>query len=611
MLLRKRSTKILLSILLAGFSTLALKNTSIVVSNFLNSPGFVALLFLLLIIFFMGSFKLITIPPKNDILIYITISLLIGVCWVFGFNLHVVGSVKINSLVTWVTIVLALPLLFTLIALFYQWGLKYLNILLNQNPLEKLATKEPKKYTIFEFILIFICWVPTLIASFPGNYVYDAGYQLAYHVATGNYDLHQPLAHSLLLVLFVLKIGKEIFHSYHIGLLLYTVIQMLTLAFSFELILMYMRKKRVSGLVYILTLLFFTLVPQNPLMAISATKNILYVAFLNIFVISFLLKNEIINRWGIKSYWVILGLLAFLSAAIMSQGIYIFLFGIILSLILEKKNRRQIFILGLIVTSLFSIYNGPVTKALRGVPYERHSAEMLSVPIMQLSSVESSKNVLLTNNQRRLIKEYIPNSNQYYKSGVQAISDPYKDTFNSKKFESNKLEFIKLWVKVGLNNFSKYVDAFAKLTAGIWYAPTDNRFPQTINGPHQFIEYVTAYPHTTDPYWFHINNWGNKIFPAGSKFLDWYTRDYPYQKIPIISFLMSPAFSFILFILFIGWQILTKNREYVFITSILLGVFGTLFLGPIVLYRYVYPLICMGPVMLTIMLKGRKESING
>ena len=137
MLLRKRSTKILLSILLAGFSTLALKNASIVVSNFLNSPGFVVLLFLLLIIFFMGSFKLITIPPKNDTLIYITISLLIGVCWVFGFNLHVVGSVKINSLVTWVTIVLALPLLFTLIALFYQWGLKYLNILLNQNPWKK------------------------------------------------------------------------------------------------------------------------------------------------------------------------------------------------------------------------------------------------------------------------------------------------------------------------------------------------------------------------------------------------------------------------------------------------------------------------------------------
>src|SRR3712207_7993786 len=61
-----------------------------------------------------------------------------------------------------------------------------------------LMIRRPPRSTLFPYNdALPICWVPVMIATYPGNWAYDAGVEIKYYQLYGAISLHHPVAHTL------------------------------------------------------------------------------------------------------------------------------------------------------------------------------------------------------------------------------------------------------------------------------------------------------------------------------------------------------------------------------------------------------------------------------
>lgn len=82
-----------------------------------------------------------------------------------------------------------------------------------------------KKIFFFYWGALLLLWMPTFLASYPGIYAYDTGYQLNEYMY-GGLSSHHPVIHTWLLGI-TMRAGVGLFHSSQAGAFLYTVLQLI------------------------------------------------------------------------------------------------------------------------------------------------------------------------------------------------------------------------------------------------------------------------------------------------------------------------------------------------------------------------------------------------
>lgn len=554
--------------------------------------GFLSVLVFIASIFFFNYFyhKYLNSLNHREVVVSTLLGILFSILSVIGSNLYQSDSTQIGSLRTWVIIILLVPVLSALTVVILDISsFKFIS---------RNVIKQSSKHTfLITWLLIVLCWLPTWMVSFPGNWVYDAGFQVNYFVNTGQFDLNHPLAHSLLLVFFVLKIGKGLFGSTQVGLMLYTLFQIVLLSFSYAVLLSYLRSFRLNKWVWWGIFCLLVLSPYNSLMAVSATKNVPYTATFILIVVLLSDYSHLVGKLGIWKYWGIFIAITFINCIFLSQGIYVVLFAFLMGIVFTTGMRRQLFWCLVVIMALFQLYSGPVTSHLKGVSNpDDKKREMLSVPIMQVTSVAVDKNGNITPSQLKMVKKSIPVYKQYAIKSNEGLADQFKGTFNLESLG----KFKKLWVVLGLRNITDYVDAFARLSIGYWYPGS--------NAPNQWatknMEYNPIALQRTNPHvWYDVKS----ISIPGMKWLQnfyvQFVREPQTEKLPVISFLTNIAFNMWIVFLFVGWVIINRKRNYAVLIGLLLGLWGTLLLGPIVLYRYAFPIMSVTPLLIAIMMK--------
>lgn len=548
---------------------------------------------ILSIFIFLGLFglykKIIPVLETRLTIISMIYGLFFSACMVVGTNVLLYDQTKLNQLNTWLYILAGTPLFMVIIVLLFRFIQKRQNALsipkLDAFFARKLSIK---KTFLISWLLIFLAWVPGLIAAYPGIYAYDSVYQLVYYTS-GDIVLHYPLAHTYLLGFCVWTLGN-LFGDLKLGLLVYSIFQMLCLSGTFALICAYMAKKRLQGIIRITVLLFFMFLPTNALMSFSATKDVLYTAFLAIMVLLFICIAEKPELMKKKSFMACLILFIFLQIIFRSQGIYVFIFGILFCFIFLRKYWKNILILTLCTLVLYGVYSGPVTSLLNGFKSDS-IREMMSVPCVQLSKAYLDNGNELTAKEKEQIAAYIPNYTAYY--DFESNSDALKNTFNSALFLEDPFAFINLWISVGIKSPITYIDAFARLTIGLWYPDMNYPDPEAW---HPYWEYTST--QQINPDWTIVD----RKTPAFMQWLsDWYyklTYENSYQKIPVISMLFSSGFACWMLLLYTAWCIYIKKYRYLSAASFMIGVWLTTLLGPVVLYRYVYPIVVVNIVFI-------------
>ena len=436
------------------------------------------------------------------------------------------------------------------------------------------------------FILL-LCWLPILLAYYPGIFAYDASNQVM-QVINHDYTTHHPLVHTLLLGGFF-SIGNAIGDN-NLGVLLYSFFQMFIVAAIMSGAIIYMLKKGISKIMYGIVLLFYALFPINSMMAISTTKDVLFSAFMLGLLITLWELFDDESLW--KSKKVILVGFVFLIGIMLlrNNAIYACVLSCPIICILLKRNRKRfcLFIFsGLVISSLLNWGISSAVDAQKG-----SMVEMLSVPLQQIARVgkyhedeldSEIKKELYSFINKEVVQNYAPN-----------ISDGVKNFVDEKSIKNDPIQFLRLYIKLAVRYPREYIDAFASLTQGFWYLEDTSNANIYGSGMESRLGYMlTNYKNMPEGY--EVKH--KSYFPQLEYILEKLFSDNKYLEIPLISVFFAPAFYCWLLITFILVFLYRKKYDILVPGLILFCYLLTLLLGPTCIIRYVYPIVIAAPLL--------------
>ncbi len=447
---------------------------------------------------------------------------------------------------------------------------------------------------LFSWFCIIICWIPAYLAYYPAIMSYDFNRQFWEAVRGYNWFYeYQPLAHTFLIRVFYL-LGVNLGDP-AIGLAIFSGLQALILSASMSLGITYLCQIR-GRIPWFLWLINFALLPVNPILALSMTKDILFSSFFVLLIIIVLRIQEKLTP-GRAVLFLLLGILNILFR---NNAIYGMLFLIPAFFMTEKGLKKKILC---VLLSLFTILSGMGCKTLirttmNAIPGPK--VEAYNVPIMQFVRVTKYQNNVLTESQRSLLENYLsqedwgdysyPNLADYIKFGLDSsYIDAYLDTPS----------FLKDYFTLGKAYPNDYVDAVLQLSIGYWFIDDKTHAEMLGYGDDTNMGLLFTFNASSNPT-LEEGIPTKSYLPAVKDAYSHIVNGNSYYHWPVISLLMKPAFYFWLFVLAVFICLYRRNKKSLVAFSYPLFYLATMFLGPCVHFRYIYPFVVAMPVLIAI-----------
>ena len=462
--------------------------------------------------------------------------------------------------------------------------------------------------------VIFLCWLPVLLAYYPSVFAYDAEGQL-YQVIAHDYSTHHPLLHTLFLGAFF-RMGDAWFHSVSIGMAVHSVVQMALMAAAFGYTLSYLYRRGVPAGLRVLLALFYALFPANSILALSTTKDVLFAALVLLYTLTlhrFITKQRcdktteqpetdvLCDRGLLLGYvlWAVLMLL------FRNNAVYAIILSIpVVCLLLrgEKDMRagtwkRYLFGTGiaLLVFAVCVAFLKSVTGAQNGSP-----REMLSVPLQQMARTRVVAEDTLSEEMRQELDRYLP-SEWVMAAYNPHLADPVK---NRAVIHDDPAGLIKTWIKLGMQHPQIYIDAFLDNSIGYWYVQDRSHAQIYGIGTESGFGYLST-DNRTMPAGCEIVE--HSYLPALRAGMERIVSDNVYQKLPVIRLIFAPALYWWLLCMYIAKVIYRKRYELLIPAAFLICYYMTLLLSPTVLIRYMYPFVVTVPAICCCMTVDLKD----
>ena len=431
-------------------------------------------------------------------------------------------------------------------------------------------------------LFFFLCSLPAWLSLFPGGFAYDAlgeWEQFKNQMITS----HHPVIH-VCVVGGLLEFFHDLTGSYNVGIAVYTFCQMVIMANIFAIALRIMKKLHFPGIFQWIAFLFWGFSPVIQLFSISVTKDVVFTGMELLFFLYVLwFYRDRADFFQKPGRLVAFCVVALCTMILRNNGLYIVAIMLIYMLFGSRQywKRFGLMLFGILVA--YGLYVGPFYSALDveagGIE------EMLSVPLQQMARVHRYDYESLSQEDLELLYQVVPKENlDLYRS---TVSDFVKSGFQKEAFDANKGEFIKLWIKWGLEHPLTYVNSFLINTVDFWY-------PGAV---------VDGYMHANDRssyFDYQVDEPGTEIvlLPKVHEFYEAISHDAAAQKVPFAFLVLSPGWylivSLVIF-LYLWYQRSYRLMQPMFI--LVLSVL-TVLLGPVALVRYVLILYYAFPVVL-------------
>ncbi|MCR5510940.1 MAG: DUF6020 family protein [Lachnospiraceae bacterium] len=312
--------------------------------------------------------------------------------------------------------------------------------------------------------IIFVCLLPLFLMNYPGTMTIDSYEQLNQaRWIYPYYDLH-PWAHTMFIGL-MYRIGYAVTGSELAGIATFTIAQMILLALSVSYSIEALAEAGLNKAGRIALLLGYLLYPYNIAYAITMWKDVLFGAAVLVFTIT-LYRVAVKNAWSVRD--IIIFIISGIGTCLFRHnGFYAFIATMIVFLIYMRRNIRVSLILTISIIAFTCIFNGPVKRAYNVEKVE--FAHSLTIPLQQIArvvayngdiSAEDMEMIERVNTAEYLRSEYTPGG-----------SDPTMQWMifgDSAYVESHKLEYLGLWMRLGIHNPHAYVDAYIDQTRGYY-----------------------------------------------------------------------------------------------------------------------------------------------
>lgn len=502
---------------------------------------------------------------------------------------------------------------FFILTFVYYLILKKLFVFLDNFKIKKLKLKKTPKFfkKCFEthpfvscFVIIFLCWLPYIIAFYPVVLSNDPSFQIkqfygidnkySYYVNLIDEDViitnHHPVAHTILLG-GCAKIGEALFNDINMGLFMYTLVQLLIFISSLSISIVFLRKWKLPNIFWIGALLMYSLVPVFPFYGVSAVKDTIYTSFMLIYVLLFYLLLKQKEKVSNKEILLMI-LIMFLLCISRNNGIYIILLSFPFLFKKKSHNLKKLILIFMCVIINYGIYDKVVLPYFKITPSS--SREALSIPFQQTAryvkyhskdlTLDDIKNIDKILNYDTLATRYKPE-----------LSDPVKNEYNKNATKPELINYFKTW----FNGFTKhpftYVEATLNNTYGYFY-PLKTKW---------YIYYKYDEKITKDGLNYHYNS-----FSTLRGVLAVSAQIFPY--IIGLGLIVNIAFNFWLILTMLFYLIRKKANEWRVLLPSLITIL-ICFASPANCYfRYAMPYIFIMPLLIGIFLdiinkKGEKN----
>ena len=470
---------------------------------------------------------------------------------------------------------------------------------LKENKIINLFLKHP---FLFSFIAILICWSIYVIAFYPIILSPDPSFQIKqfFNVRTKYADYavlldnnvfltnHHPVFHTMILG-YSLKLGRFLLND-NFGLFIYSLTQLLFLAFTLSLTIKYLNENNVNKKIVFIVLLLYCFIPMFPLYAMSGVKDTYYTCF----IILYVMKLDKIIRFKQEklSYKEMIQLLLIMFAVCLfrNNGIYVLILSFPLILIYSKKYFQTLLVIFIGVLAFYGTYTKVLLPSLKIT--DGSIRETLSIPFQQTARYVKYYNKDLSKNDIKVIDKVL-GYETLAKRYNPTISDPVKNEFNKYTTKKELLAYLKVWFKCFFKHPLVYIEATLNNIYGYFS-------PQSTNW-YIYYKYDTRI--TEDKLVnYHYNNLSSLRLILSS-----FAQGFPY--IPLIGLISNIGFNAWLLLGLTTYSIFKKKKEYLIVLSPLLISLLICVASPVNTYfRYAMPFIFIMPFIFTLIVTRLKNN---
>ena len=483
------------------------------------------------------------------------------------------------------------------------------------------VTRSPgqKLFPIF-WILSFVSWIPAFLAYYPGIMSYDT-YSQSRQVLEGlsGINKYHPPLHTLFWALCI-KAGAVL----HIdATLIYEPVQMAMLSFAFAVMLSYMVRRRCHPFVILCSALFVMLNPVIAIFSLEMVKDSWVAVFIILVTVRLAELSDAVwekkceglfdgaGRQGLYgksshsssesglsvSFWVSLTFLTTVLCLLRNNIVYAVILSLPFMLILARGYRVRVLASFLAALIAFGAINGPFYHAL-GIQ-EGNSREMLSVPIQQITTVvvnhgfetDPERSDPLTSQDYEAIEHFLP-CDKLPDAYNPRFADYAKNSFDSQYFDTNKGEFVKLWLDLFKRYPEDYWSAFLDLNIQLWYPGS------TPIDPYSEREYIETGIYKSD----YCSGVRTERFPRLLSFYENVAGYSSWMDLPVLSALFAfwtPVWFFVIAFFVLAARGRLEKAVILFIPFFL---WFTYLAGPVSCTRYVFPMMVLYPLIVCVLL---------
>ena len=462
------------------------------------------------------------------------------------------------------------------------------------------------------WLLIFLAWLPGFLAYYPAVCSYDITVQTG-QIAAHAYNDHHPLAHTLLLEGFM-KLGAEVFGDTNAGIAAYALAQMAFLASAFAAGIAMLRSWRAKWPWLVLLLLYSMFFPFHRYMSISVTKDTVFSAWmlLQLFCLTGVVRKGANSfkpgKWDIGFGVSTVGMILFRSNG--RYALLVLLVFLAVSSLMGRKNRRLFTrllingVLGFLVGSMLLSGLFKLTCAQQG-----DRREMLSMPIQQLArcmvyhggvGVLPEDDNTMSEEHKALINDFI--LDEAYKAYRPDISDPVKSHTNTYVVRYRMKDFVSAYLELFLKYPGDYLNAVLAVNAGYLYPGDTSHAYINVNGRDSGLGYIQTrwVEEELNPRGIYKDSKWEWLHGRMEKYAD----ENAYLNTPVIRYLLVPGTYLWLYLVLACYLVIRKRFRLLLPLTLVLGYYVTLFLGPTVQMRYLYPVMCALPFLFAMFICG-------
>ena len=450
---------------------------------------------------------------------------------------------------------------------------------------------------IIPFIILSVTNLFILIsANYPGVVSPDSWNQL-WQVCSKVYSNHHPYYHTRVIGIWI-ALGNKLGGNINLGIALYSSFSVILMAAIFSYCIYSMHKICDNKVALLVAFLYYLFMPFHIVYSFTMWKDVMWSGAVAAFSVGLYIysnsdeKNKIVD-------FAVLVITAFVIALFRGNGVFVLVMSVIIYSALFFKEQKIIIATFIMIIISSLVLKGPVLDSL-GV-METETVESLSVPAQQISRV-IAEGATISDEDRSLLEKVVDIDKvpEYYTCWLaDSIKGLIRDKGNQNYIREHALDYLKLYIKLGM----KYPDYYIKA----WIDQTKGYF----NSGYAYWHWGTGIADNSNGMqypWTNLYGTGiceNDLDIKGTSFMP-SVRDifflylWLFENVPLLQVFLSVGFHVWILLLALVAGIYSGNKSKLFIPiPSIMVIISLLIATPVYAeFRYAYSLFCILPFII-------------